>query len=72
MTGGDYAVIKAEATELVGKMVAPRESGMVVFRGSRSKCRQVWKKAGGTGTGHFIYLSVSGRVGDKVQFLKKP
>ncbi len=71
MTGGDYVVVKAEATERVGKILAPRESGVVVFRGSRSKCRQFWKKEGGTETGHFICLSVSRRVGDKVPFLKK-
>ena len=71
MTGGDYVVIKAEATELVGNLTSPRNSGTVIFRGSRMKCRQVWKKEGGTATGHFVSLSVSRRAGDKVNFLKK-
>ena len=58
MGSNPYAVVKS-----VEKGV-----GVIVFKGSRLKCRQVMKKVGGVKTNHFVSLSPRSSVGDKFEW----
>ncbi len=55
MSGKPYAVVKAET----------KTAGTVTFKGSRKKCRQIMKAAGGVKNNHFVALAPSLSVGDK-------